>query len=178
MFHLTIFSGTEGELAPTGTTVLTFFGGAELRRPTLAQQLVHYRASRGRARSRWDWLLGSQENIVVTIFGGTTVREPTLAEEHAALAAAVRSGQIDRRELPGLLDELEAHAGAKGALRTLTFFGACVVTAWKASKERKALDAAAETGAITAAARRVLETLVEAPRSVRWRALGELALTA
>jgi hypothetical protein len=174
MFHLTIFSGTEGELAPANTTVFTFFGGADLRGPTIAQQLLHFRAQRARKPSRWAWLLGAEDNLVITIFGATTIREPTVAEEYTALAAVVRSGQIAKEELPGLLDAYQAHTGSRGVLRTLTLFGACTVSPLKAAKERKALDSAVENGAIDPRARRSLEALVEAPRPVRWRAVGEL----
>src|SRR5262245_10467470 len=108
MFHLTILSSTEGELAPTGTSVLTFFGAAELRRPTLTQMLLHFRARRGQKVSGWSRLIGSEENLVITIFGATSMREPTLTEEYTSLAAAVRSGQLTRAELPELLDAFEA----------------------------------------------------------------------
>ena len=176
MFHLTIFSGTEGELAASGATVLTVFGSAELSRPTLAQQLIHLRSQRGRRRGLFDRLIGSHESIVVTVFGSSMLRDPSIAEEYAALAAAVRSGQIERHELRGLMDELEAVGGARGALRTLTLMGACVITSLKAAKERKALDAAAESGAIDTALKKSLDALVETPRQVRWRLIGDLVL--
>ena len=174
MFHFTIFSGTEGELAPANTTVVTFFGAADLRGPTVAQQLLHFRAQRAQKPSRWAWLFGTQDNLVVTIFGATTIQEPTVTEEYTALASVVRSGQIAREELPGLLDAFEAHIGSRGALRTLTLFGACTVSPIKASKEREVLDAAARNGVVDPRARKGLENLVDAPRPVRWRAVGEL----
>ena len=174
MFHLTIFSGTEGELAPANTTAVTFFGGAGLRGPTVAQQLLHFRAQRARKPSRWAWLAGSEDNLVITIFGATAIQEPTVTEEYTALASVVRSGQIAKEELPSLLDAFEAHIGSRGALRTFTLFGACTVSPLKAAKEREAIDSAARNGIIDPRARKGLEALVEAPRMVRWRAVGEL----
>ena len=36
MFHYTIFAGSEAQMSPKGFTAVTLFGGAELKRPTLA----------------------------------------------------------------------------------------------------------------------------------------------
>ena len=47
MIHLTLFGGTEAEIAPGGFTALTIFGGAELKRPTLAQRIMQRRRDRG-----------------------------------------------------------------------------------------------------------------------------------
>ncbi|HZN38437.1 MAG TPA: hypothetical protein VFD82_06515 [Planctomycetota bacterium] len=176
MFHLTVFSATEGELAPARATVFTVFGSAELRGPTVAQQLLHFRAQQLRKPGRWDWLFRSEENLAVTIFGATTIHEPTIAEEYSALAGVVRAGRIAKEELPGLLDAFEAHIASRGALRTFTLFGACVVAPHKVATENKALQAAADSGAIDVRARKGLEGLIEAPRPVRWRAVGELVL--
>ena len=59
-------------------------------------------------------------------------------------------------------------------MRTLTLFGACTVRPIKAAKEREAIDSAARNGVIDPRARQGLENLVDAPRAVRWRAVGEL----
>jgi len=49
MFHFCLFAGTEGEMPPIGLTALTIFGGTELRRPTLAREILVHRATRGEA---------------------------------------------------------------------------------------------------------------------------------
>ncbi|MCC6785885.1 MAG: hypothetical protein IT457_23760 [Planctomycetes bacterium] len=174
MFHFCLFAGTEGEMPPAGMTAITIFGGSELRRPTLAREIGAWRARRGMPRSRWRWLFGSDENLIVTIFGATCVVEPTLVEEYAAMASLVRSGQVTGEELPSLLDGLESQIGGRDSYRTLTLFGGCVVRRRSPSRERKALDAAVANGGLDHRTRSWLETLVEAPRGVRWRALGEL----
>ncbi len=173
MFHLTLFSGTEGEMSPIGCTVLTVFGGAELRRPTLARQILTLRARPNAKRGLWRWLSGSDENLVVTIFGGTVVHEPTLVEEYAALSALVRSGQVAREELAMLLDRFGGDPRVT-AYRSFTLFGACSSRRISAKHERKALDEAERMGAIGRPLRSALDGLVEAPSGVRWRALGEL----
>lgn len=176
MFHFCLFAGTEGEMPPIGLTALTIFGGTELRRPTLAREILVHRATRGRTRRRWTWLFGSEENLVISVFGATSLVEPTLAEEYAAMLALVRSGQVTKEELPALLDGIEAQANGRNSYRSFTLFGACVTHRRSATKERKALDAAVANGGIEPRARAWLETLVEAPRGVRWRALGELVM--
>ena len=40
MIHFTIFGGTEAALTPSLRICLTLFGGTELRRPTIARQIL------------------------------------------------------------------------------------------------------------------------------------------
>lgn len=172
MFHLTLFSCTEGEMTPSGLTAVTLFGSCELRRPTLAREIQHYRATQGRPKSLWGWLVGSEENLVATLFGATEIIEPTVADEYAALTGLLQSRQVAREEIGSLLDMLESKSGGRSTYRSLTLFGACISRRKKAAYERKALDAAVESRGIDARTRSWLDTLVEAPRSVRWRALA------
>lgn len=176
MLHLTLFAGTQGDMPPSGFTAVTFFGGAELHRPTLAREILHYRATRDLPKTRLGWLFGSDENFVVTLFGGTVITEPTLVEEHQALAAILRTGQVRSEELPALVDGIELKHGGRAAYRTFTLFGGCSTRLGSVKRERKALEAAVANGALDAPTRTWLERLIEAPRSVRWRALSQLRL--
>ena len=176
MLHLTLFSGTEGEMPPSGFTAVTFFGGTELRRPTLAREILHYRATRDLPKTRWSWLFGTDENFVLTVFGGTVITEPTLVEEHTALAAILRTGQIRTDELPAIVDGIELRTGGRASYRTFTLFGGCSTRIGNSKRERKALDAAIANGGIDVPTRTWLERLVEAPRSVRWRAFSQMRL--
>lgn len=176
MLHLSIFSGTEAEMPPAGFTSLTIFGASELRRPTLAREILNHRARKDAPKSRWSWLFGSDENFVVTIFGASEVRAPTLVEEHTALSALLRSGQIRREEIPALIDGIEARLGGSGAYRTFTLFGSCWTQGAGAKRERKAIETAVSNGDIDERTRRRLDSLVEAPRGSRWRALSEMQL--
>jgi hypothetical protein len=173
VFHLTLFGGTEGEIAPSGFTALTAFGGAELRRPTLAAQLLHLKSSRQRPRRWWDRVLGSDKNLILTLFGGTVLQAPTLVEEYAAMAGLLRSGAVQHAEFQQLLDQLHVEAGDSPA-RTLTLFGACVTRHPSAARERKALEAAANSGSLTDRIRGALDRLIGAPQQAKIPALGQL----
>lgn len=175
MFHLTLFGGTEGDISPAGFTALTVFGGAELRRPTIATQLLHLKSARGRRPGAWERLVGSDKNLILTVFGGTVVRAPTLVEEYSALSSAVGSGALTTDECSRLLDELIAGGGEFAHWRTLTLFGACVTRHPSTVKERKALDAAVKTGTVSQAVRATLESVVGSPPQAKVRALGQLA---
>jgi len=176
MFHLTLFGGTEGEIAPSGFTALTLFGGSELRRPTLASQLLHLKNRREHKRRSWQRLLGSDQNLILTLFGGTVIVVPTMVEEYTALAAVLRSGTVSRDEFTALLQQLTT-GGQRGLSRTMTLFGVCVVRHPSPAKERKALEVAAKTGAVTAKARESLETIIGAPPESRAGSLGKLVVS-
>ncbi|MEM7204776.1 MAG: hypothetical protein AAF628_31255 [Planctomycetota bacterium] len=175
MFHVTLFAGTEGEIAPSGFTALTVFGGAELRRPTLATQLLHLKGRRHKPLSRWQRWFGTEQNLVITLFGGTVLFAPTMAEEYAALSSALRGGAIAADEAATLVDQLAAFGHERAVCRTLTLFGACVVRHPSAGKERKALEAAVQVGAIEDKVRGGLEAFIGAPPEARLHALARLA---
>jgi hypothetical protein len=177
MFHLTLFAGTEGEIPPAGFTAFTAFGGAELRRPTLASQLLHLKNRGHRRPSRLARLLGTDKNLIMTVFGGTVLLAPTLIEEYSALQGLLRSGTVSGDECTALLDRLAADDGDPSLCRTVTLFGACVTRHPSAAKERKALEAATKAGAVTNAIRRALDEIVGSPPAARVRALGHLVAT-
>ena len=177
MFHLTLFAGTEGEIPPVGFTALTVFGGAELRRPTLASQLLYLKNRRERKRSRWARLLGTDKNLVLTIFGATVLLAPTLVEEYSALAGLIRTGALTPEECLSLLDQNSLEGGESAICRTLTIFGGCMTRRPSAAKERKALDTAAKTGSVTDRIRAALDDIIGSPPDAKARALGHLAAT-
>ena len=176
VFHLTLFGATEGEVSPAGFTALTVFSGAELRRPTLATQLVHMKNRLQTKPRAWDRILGTDKNLVLTVFGATVLTAPTLIEEYSALAGLLRAGTLTSADCGRLLDDLAAQGSETGWCRTLTLFGACVTRYPSADRERKALDVASRTGAVTATVRNALETVIGAPRQAKTRALQQLVL--
>jgi hypothetical protein len=176
VFHLTVFGATEGEVSPAGFTAFTLFGGAELRRPTLATQLVHLKNRPQGTPSAWDRILGTDKNLVVTVFGATVLTAPTLIEEYSALAGLVRAGTLTTADCGALLDDVVAQGHDAGWCRTLTLFGSCVTRYPSAERERKALDVATRTGAVSATVRGALEAVIGAPRQARTRALQQLVL--
>lgn len=90
MFHFCIFGGHEGELNTTKRVFVTAFGGCELRRPTLARQLVVARRQGGTRTGGTAFFL--------TLFGGTELTVPTLTEEFLDLQEAVRAGFLTIEE--------------------------------------------------------------------------------
>jgi hypothetical protein len=175
MFHVTLFSGTTADAAPAGFTALTLFGGADLRRPTLAAELLHLKD--GPRSRRWlQTLLGTDHNLILTLFGATVLRAPTLVEEYAALAALLRTGAVSRQECHELVDRLATAPSQISTYRTLTLFGTCMTRYPSQAKERKALEAAAASGTLPAPVRAALEGLLGSPAPARRRTLSELAM--
>lgn len=176
MFHVTLFAGTEGEIPPAGFTALTVFGGSELRRPTLASQLLYLKHRNARAKRRWARLMGTDKNLILTLFGVTVLLAPTVIEEYTALSGLMRSGTLSHDECSALLDRLAADDSEASICRTLTLFGGCVTRHPSAAKERKALEAASKTGAVSSAIRQALDEIVGAPPAAKVRALGHLVV--
>ena len=87
MFHFCIMGGREGELTPDQKVCITIFGGCELRRPTLAKQIIE-------SRRRSSAGLPKRSHFFVTICGATELKLPTLAEEYLAMQEAVKSGVL------------------------------------------------------------------------------------
>jgi hypothetical protein len=91
------------------------FGGCELRRPTLARQLL----AAGRAGAG---PLQIGRRVVITLFGATEIKSPTLAEEFIDLREAVQSNALDIRQWDSYLAELDRWQNS--ALVSFTMFGA------------------------------------------------------
>jgi hypothetical protein len=161
MIHFTAFGATQAEISPGGFTAVTVFGGAELRRPTLAKRIMQRRAEQRRAPSTWEKWLGMDRSIAITLFGGTEIIAPTLVEEYAALRNLLTSGAITREECRDMLDSLGREDD--GDISRLTFFGACTQQSPKASNEKKALDVAESAGMIDAGIRAQLMQAIGCP---------------
>jgi hypothetical protein len=178
MFHVTAFAGTTGDMTPAGFTSLTIFGGAELRRPTLAAILLDEKQRRRREPGRWERWLGRDENLVITLFGGTSLIPPTAVEEFTALSGMLRSGSLEPGEIRATLDAQPQLGARRSLCRTLTLFGSCATEDPDLQQERRALDALAADGALPDAARRGLEALLGTSAETRSRLIAELVLAA
>ena len=112
MIHLCMFGGHGGELSPGKRLYLTAFGGAELKRPTIARQIIEQR--RGGA-------VQPRSVFCITLFGATTIQAPTLAEEYLDLQDALRGGLFSLEDW----DRAIAALGAANNLRigSFTVFG-------------------------------------------------------
>lgn len=99
MFHFCIFGGHGGQLSPDKRFYVTICGGCEVKRPTLARQLID-KQRRGQ--------LGSpgQSHYFITICGGTEVKAPTLAEEYLDLRDALQAGALTLAQWDSVMAQL------------------------------------------------------------------------
>lgn len=114
MLQFCIFGGHHGLLSAEKKGYFTVFGSCELRRPTLARQLITARRIRGGHEM-------APRSVFVTIFGSTEIKCPTLAEEFVDWLDAARSGALDL-DL-GDADWAELEKGSLNAIASLTLFG-------------------------------------------------------
>lgn len=113
MIHVTIFGGHEGYLQPDKRFYLTVFGGCELKRPTVARQLlVQRQAGRNPQIDRKPFFL--------TLFGASGTKAPTLAEEFIDLREMIGSGLLAPADWERSVIEL---GQTEGALASFTIFG-------------------------------------------------------
>jgi hypothetical protein len=176
MIHLTLFGGTDAEIAPGTFTAFTMFGGAELKRPTLAQRIMQRRREKGRKlgfRERW---FGRDRSLVITIFGGTDILAPTIMEEYAALRNLVQSGVLSKAECRDLIQEIASGDDERGEISRITFCGGCGFESPKPKIEHRALDAAESARIINAQTRRELEKAIGCPSNTAASVVAAVAL--
>ncbi len=116
MVNFCIFAGSEGELSAGKRLYVTVFGGCELRRPTLARQIVEWRRSGG------GGALKPRTAFFLTLFGGVSISAPTLAEEFLDLQDAVRSNLITLEDWDRAIGQLSSGDLVRTA--SITVFGA------------------------------------------------------
>lgn len=113
VLNICVFGGQTLPLHPDKRVYLTLFGGCEIKRPTVARQIVARRSAANSGRERpWSFFF--------TMFGGAEVKAPTLVEEYLDLVEAVRSGQVSLDEW----DRNAAHVDDLGPrITSFTIFG-------------------------------------------------------
>ena len=114
MIHVTIFGGHDGQLHPNKRAYLTLFGACEVKRPTVARQLLEQRQRSGNPRI-------DNKPFFLTIFGAAGIKAPTLAEEFIDLREMISNGLLPREDWVRCLAEL---GQTEGALASFTIFGA------------------------------------------------------
>ena len=114
MIQATIFSGRSGELRLDNSFYLTFFGGFELHRPTIARQILVRRQAAHEHRST------VQRPFFLTIFGGGTIKCPTLAAEFIDLKETIAGGLLDMSDWDRAMADLSR---ADAAFGSFTLFG-------------------------------------------------------
>ncbi len=148
MLHFCVFGGHSGELAPGRRVFFTLFGACELKRQTLAKQVLEMRARGGGVQRQ-----PRGQHVFITVFGGTELKAPTLAEEFIDLQDALTSGLIKPEEWDWAVTQLassESHS-----VGSFTLFGAFEASTLPTEEEE--LDAMALSNYVG----RVSETAVQ-----------------
>jgi len=88
MIHVCIMGGHEGVIRPEKKIYFTLMGGVELKRNTVARQLLAFRqlSQQGPFKPRTQYF--------ITIMGGAEVKLPTLVEEFIDLREMINSGSL------------------------------------------------------------------------------------
>lgn len=115
MLQWCMFGGYEGLMGPERKCYVTLFGGCELRRPTLARQLLAAQRA-GAERAEFG------KKVVITLFGATEIKSPTLAEEFIDLREAAKTNLLDLLKWDTYLADLDRWQNS--AVLSFTMFGA------------------------------------------------------
>ncbi len=158
----TIFGASEAEITSSGFTSVTLFGGTELRRQTVAERIMRRRAVAGRKPGIWESLVGRDRPLAITFFGVTNIVSPTIIEEYSAVRSLLESGTITGEECMALVGSL-ASPDSREEITRVTLFRGCGIGPVSEKKQRKALDVAERSGAISSRTRGELEQAIGCP---------------
>ncbi len=159
MIHFTIFGGTETTLGPNLRICLTLFGGTELRRPTVARQILTNKRQ-GRSESISGKFAFKNRCLVVTLFGATEVLCPTLAEEFLDLKSLLASEQITSTEWDRAVSRITEEESGVDFI-TLTLFGGFGLEYPSRSSELERIDKQRELGLISQREQNALSELAQ-----------------
>ncbi len=173
MFHYTIFAGSEAQMSPKGFTAVTLFGGAELKRPTLAQRVLTLEDEEPSSDGWWTRLTDPSRNTVLTMFGSTELLQPTLMEEYSALRSLISTGVLTPADLQTRLRTLLARE-KKQDMTTITLFGAFEDTMPSRKRQLKALAQGEKAGLIPPNHRQRLDEVADAAPANGVEVLGQL----
>ena len=116
MVHFCMFGGHEGELDPNKKVCITIFGGCELKRPTVAKQILDMRRNAEEHPHR-----RGSGHFFVTVFGSTELKSPTLAEEYIDLQDALQSDLLKLEDWDWAIAQLAANDAYR--IGSFTLFG-------------------------------------------------------
>ncbi len=88
MIQFCIMSGQESKIRPEAKVYVTLMGGMELKRDTLARQILSQRQRQRQGQ------IAPPKQFFLTIMGATEVTCPTLAEEFIDLQQLMRTGEL------------------------------------------------------------------------------------
>lgn len=107
MIHFCVFGGHDGQLSPDKKFYVTICGACELKRPTLAKQIIEMR------RRAEAGLPQPSSHFFVTIFGYTGIVSPTLAEEYLDYKDAIASHMLTPEEWHAAVVRLSGDEGMR-----------------------------------------------------------------
>ncbi len=112
MIHFCIMGAHEGELTAERKVCVTIFGACELKRPTLAKQIIEMRQNSHTGAP-------VRSHFFITICGATELLAPTLAEEYLAMQEAIRAGTLTVEEWDAAIAQLGSDSGFQYGSLTL-----------------------------------------------------------
>jgi hypothetical protein len=102
MFHLTVMGGADVRLKEPDNIVVTFWGGTEIKLPTLAEKIIRIGKAKQEGRELNDAI---RRTNVITVMGGTSFKLPTIAQEVEEMFQLRDSAVFTAEELDELWQE-------------------------------------------------------------------------
>ncbi|MGE0479759.1 MAG: hypothetical protein AB7Q17_04735 [Phycisphaerae bacterium] len=168
MLRVCLFGGQGGHLSPGRFTVyITIFGGCELRRGTIASQVLARRTSGVPIQTE-------RRAYFLTIFGAAELVLPTLASEYLELMEGLRNGSLDLDEWTRLAAQVASDRDLY--IGSFTAFGGFDDSSVASEDdELDQLALAAQLGQIPETARQVLMLAVGQTGAQRLNAVRQAA---
>ncbi len=149
MIQFCIMSGHEARIRPEPKIYVTLMGGCELKRETLARQIL---AQRQRKRDGKD---SPPKQFFLTIMGSTEIKCPTLTEEFLDLHQLVRTGELSLADWDRALTDLGRLDVSIASFTLMGGFSECELPS--ETEEIDSLALQRHLGNISAAAGEVLQ---------------------
>jgi len=116
MIHFCIMSGYEGLIRPERKIYFTLMGGCDLRRPTVARQILAQRQNAAQG------LPIAPRQFFFTIMGGVDIQCPTLAEEFIDLREMIQSHALSMNDWDQAIADLSKTDASIGSFTLMGGF--------------------------------------------------------
>jgi len=100
MIQFCILGGYDGRIRPEPKIYVTFMGGCDLKRETVARQILTQRLHEREGKPR------PPRQFFLTIMGGVDITCPTLAEEFIDLREMIKSGALSMADWDRVMADL------------------------------------------------------------------------
>lgn len=149
MIQFCIMGGYEGLIRPERKFYFTLMGGAELRRPTVARQILAQRQNEARGLPK------APRQYFITIMGGVDIQCPTLAEEFIDLREMIQSRALSMADWDKAMADLTSTDVSIGSFTLMGGFAESVLPS--EDKEIESLAVQRHLGNISDRATEVLQ---------------------